>query len=333
MRWMKRIWKMNGRQWLLSALAISLFLSLGTSGAAYGEALVKKGKIQRLTVSKDEAVNYPSMDAAGTTVIYRAERIGPKGEKIRSLHLLRGEDLKPRALFTDGTLKAPKPHADHFLLCGTKPPILSGDGRKAVFSLSLGIPLFIEDHYLGVINADGSDLRVIPLKNDAIAGIDWKQWGFADDLWRTISQYRISHDGKWIACLVKGQQGARELGPPSGIVVVQSDGAVQMTLMQPKLERTGWRWEGFPRRPFTGGGWVFDLSGDGKKILFGAQSSIEKKDYDLYTIGTDGKGLQRLTDIKDRWFVRGDLSDDGRVACFFYSGKKLDGPGTYLVGS
>lgn len=332
MKQIKGIRKRDPILLLLAAFAIHLSFWFFMMDTARGEISYLRGEIKRLTFSKNDSVMYPSMDTKGKIVAYRHETIGTAGEKIASIRVVKTDDPSSRILFVDGKFKAPPPFEDQFLLCGTKPPLISGNGQKVIFSLSLGKPPFLEDHYLGVVNTDGSDLRVIAIKNEEMARNDWKRWGFIDETWRSISQYRISNDGKQIACLVKGHRGARDLSMPSGIVMVQSDGSKQKTLLTPRLGKKGWFWEGFPRRPFTGGGWVFDLSGDGKRVVFGAQSSQGKDDYDLYQINSLGKEVKKITDLKDRWLVRGDISDNGRTISFFYSGKKLQGMGTYVIG-
>lgn len=332
MIFLKRMYRKNLGITTVAACLIHLALWSWAAGFAYGEVPLKSGQIQRLTYSKDDSVLYPSMDAQGKAVVYRQETVGPEGEKTASIRVVRVGDRSTRVLFSDRTLKAPAPHEDQFLRCGTKPPVISGDGTKVAFSLSLGSPLFMEDHYLAVANSDGSDLRVISLRNEELARHEWGKRGFAGDTWRNISQYQINNKGKEIACLVKGHLGAKDILMPSGIVLVNSDGSGQRTLMAPKLGKEGWVWKGYPRRPSTGGGWVFDTSGDGKKVLFGGQSSGEKTDYDLYVMDTDGKEIRKITDFEDRWFVRGDISDRGQTICFFYSGKKLEGIGTYVLG-
>ncbi len=289
-------------------------------------------QLQRLTFSKDDVVSYPSTDEAGRLVAYRQEALDvQKGEKIASIRVLDVDRMSTKVIFTDRTVKAPAPHEGQLLLCGTKPPVISGDGRKVAFSVGLGAPLFLEDHYLCVANSDGTDLRVIPLRNEELVARDWKGMGFLSDQWRSISQYRISDDGEQVACLAKGHLGVREASMPSGILIVRSDGSGQRTLLAPKWKDRDWSWEGYPRNPFTNGGWVFELSGDGKSLIFGAQSAAEREDYDLYMMTSDGRDLEKIAGIKDRWIVRGDVSRDGKTIAFFYSGKKMEGMGTYAV--
>jgi hypothetical protein len=313
-------------------LAVFLMLIAWYKGNVYGDIPLHEGRLTRLTVSKNDTVMYPSMDAAGKTVVYRQETLDPKGQKIVSIRLVRIEDLSKKILFVDGSVNAPPPHEGRALVCGTKPPVISGDGSTVAFTLTLGSPDFVDDHYLAVIKTDGTGLQILPVKNQTLVGKDLDRWDFEDDSWRTISQYRISNDGRHVACLVKGHMGAREISMPSGILIVASDGTATKTLLTPELQRKGWHWVDSPSRPFTGGGWIFDFSGNGKKVLFGARSSKVEESYDVYTMDADGGGIERLTNIEDRWFVRGDISDDGTIVCLYYSGGKLNGTGTYVAG-
>jgi hypothetical protein len=330
-------WKgINGERGLSCLLAVLSFISIflmSIPARIWGEVGYIKGEFVRITFTRDEVLKYPSMDREGHMVVYRSEKVDTKGEKRSSVEVISPGDKKPKLLFEEGRVRAPKPMDGHFLILGTKPPVISGDGKKVVFSLSLGAPLFIDDHYLGVVNTDGTDFRVIEIVNEEIKKGDFEKWGFTDNKWRTISQYRITDDGKTIACLVKGHMGGRKVSTTSAIVLVSSDGSSQKTLIAPRLEGEGWVWDGYPRNPFLGGGWIFDLTGDGKGLIFGAQSGPERTDYDIYFMEIDGKKIKKLTDIKDRWFVRGAISSDGKVFCFFYSGKKLNGIGTYILDS
>jgi hypothetical protein len=317
---------------LIIALAACSMCALFLAGP-YAQGRPEGVELQRLTFSKDDVVSHPSMDEAGRLVVYRQEALDiEKGGKTASIRVLDVERMISKVIFSDRTVQAPAPHDGQLLVCGTKPPVISGDGRKVAFSAGLGTPIFLDDHYLCVANSDGTDLKVIPIRNEELAAKDWKKLGFLSDEWRTISQYRISDDGQHIACLVKGHLGARDVSMPSGVLVVRSDGSGQRTLLAPKWKERQWSWEeGFPRNPFTNGGWVFELSGDGKKLVFGAQSSAEAEDYDIYLMALDGKGLEKIAAIRDRWIVRGDVSRDAKTMAFFYSGRKMEGMGTYAL--
>ena len=150
--------KGKNRRLLLSAtFIVNVLFWLCLRNAAFGEISYQKGEIKRLTFSKNDTVMYPSMDNEGKWVVFRQETIGSSGEKIASIRAVKVDDLSTKVLFVDNKVKAPPPFEDQFLFCGTKPPSISGNGRKVVFSMSLGKPLFLDDHYLGVVNIDGSD--------------------------------------------------------------------------------------------------------------------------------------------------------------------------------
>jgi hypothetical protein len=82
--------------------------------------------------------------------------------------------------------------------------------------------------------------------------------------------------------------------------------------------------------PLTGGGWAFGLSGNGQKIIFGAQSSSKKTDYDLYSMDWTGEKLTKVTNFQDRWFSLADISQDGHQILFYYTGQKKQAIGSYL---
>jgi len=67
--------------------------------------------------------------------------------------------------------------------------------------------------------------------------------------------------------------------------------------------------------------------------LFGAQSSHNKDDYDLYLVNWDCSLLRKITYFKYRFFTIADISDDGKRIVFFYGGKKRQGIGTYFIHS
>ena len=146
-----------------------------------------------------------------------------------------------------------------------------------------------------------------------------------------MSNYQVDTEGKRIACLVKGHMGPRRMGNPSGIYVFDMDTALAQTLLAPDLVDGNWIWTSTPQNPLTGGGWGFGLSGNGSTIFFGAQSSDEKSDYDLYSMDWQGGHITKITNIKDRWFSQLDVSQDGGMAVFYYTGQKEKGVGTYLL--
>ncbi len=203
----------------------------------------------------------------------------------------------------------------------------------AVFSLSLDQPANILDHYLAVVSTDGTDFRFYRFPNKALEGKNLKSLEFTSGDWERVSNYAVSSDGNRVACVLKGHLGPRRYGNPGGIVLLDISTQEQRTILAPDFNENGWGWPSFPSRPLLGGGWAFALSGNGQKIVFGAQSSADKIDYDLYVMDWAGKDLRRVTDFQDRWFSLTDISHDGERIVFFYNGRKKQGMGTYTVSS
>jgi hypothetical protein len=107
----------------------------------------------------------------------------------------------------------------------------------------------------------------------------------------------------------------------------------QTPLLAPEFNDDGWVWPKFPRHPATGGGWAFCMSGDGQTIVFGAQTTDDLNDYDLYTADWESREIVRLTDFSDRWFSLADISQNGQTVVFFYNGRKNKGIGTYRINT
>jgi hypothetical protein len=319
---------------LIFTAMFSLIVATGY-GNCFNQIPTGEPQITRITHSEDAVVKYPSLSNDGQRLLYISEIIDPSAseKRVLSVRIINTDGTQERVLFADKTIKAPYPQDKSYLFCGTRPPQLSGDGTKAVFSLSIKNPVLMEDHYLGVINTDGTGLTVYDLKNEKMPGFNWQQKGFKDDAWRRISNYSMSDDGRKLVLLVKGHHGPRKFGFPSAILVMNADGRNQRTLFSPDFGKEGWEWRSYPSKPCTEGGWAFAFSGDGKRILFGARSSAAKDDFDLYLMNWDGSGLSRVTDFKDRFFTLADISNDGQRIIFFYAGKKHQGPGTYLINS
>ena len=288
------------------------------------------GEIKRLTYSGNNVVHYPCLSDDGRWMLYTIE-IKDEQETIRAVRIMNVGDGKERELFRDEEKKAPVPFEDISLIVGSKPPVLSGNGRVAVFSMSLGAPANILDHYLAVVNTDGTNLQVIPFPIKALEGKNLKSLEFTGGDWERLSNYAVSSDGKRIACVLKGHLGPRRYGNPSGIVLLDASTQKQRNILVPDFDGDEWEWPSFPCRPLIGGGWAFALSGNGQKIVFGAQSSADKLDYDLYVVNWDGKEMRRITDFHDRWFSLADISHDGEKIVFFYNGRKKQGIGTYTV--
>ncbi|NIO48390.1 MAG: hypothetical protein GTN73_02970 [Candidatus Aminicenantes bacterium] len=288
------------------------------------------GEITRLTHSGNNVAHFPCLSDDGRWMLYTIE-IKDEEEAIKAVRIMNIGDKKERELFRDGTKKAPAPFEDIPLLVGSKPPVLSGNGRVAVFSMSLGAPSNILDHFLAVVNTDGTNFRIIPFPIKALEGKNLKSLEFTDGDWERLSNYAVSSDGKRIACVLKGHLGPRRYGNPGGIILLDASTQKQRTILAPDFDGNEWKWPSFPRNPLIGGGWAFALSGNGQKIVFGAQSSADNTDYDLYVVNWDGEEKKKITDFHDRWFSLTDISHDGEKIVFFYNGIKKQGIGTYTV--
>ncbi|NIM57658.1 MAG: hypothetical protein GTO16_01780 [Candidatus Aminicenantes bacterium] len=318
------------KKYIQIAAIISFFLIAILQLSAKGAS--NPGEIKRLTYSGNNVVHYPCLSDDGRWMIYTVE-IKDEEETIMAIRVMNVGDGKEKELFRDGEKKAPTPFEDASLLVGSKPPVLSGNGRVAVFSLSLGEPENILDHYLAVVNIDGTNFRVIPFPIKRLEGKNLKSLEFTSGDWERLSNYAVSSDGERIACVLKGHLGPKRYGNPGGIILLDASTQEQRTLLAPDFDDKGWEWPSFPCRPLIGGGWAFALSGDGQKIVFGAQSSADKIDYDLYIVNWNGKEIKRITDFHDRWFSLADISHDGEKIAFFYNGRKKQGIGTYTVNS
>ncbi len=286
--------------------------------------------IKRLTYSGNNVVGYPCLSDDGRWMLYVLE-IKEDEKTTKAIMLLDVENGKEKELFRSGTQMAPAPHTTTPLMVGSKPPLISGNGQVAVFSLSLGEPENRLDHYLCVIKTDRTDSKIFSFPIEALKGKDLKSLEFESPNWERISNYAVDKEGIRIACLLKGHLGPRRHGHPSGIVLLDVPNGKQNTALAPDFNGTEWEWPDFPRRPLLGGGWAFCLSGDGKMLVFGAQSSKEKTDYDLYVLKRGGEEMRRITDFHDRWFSLADISDDGEKVVFFYNGRKKQGMGTYMI--
>ncbi len=289
-------------------------------------------EIKRLTFSKNNVVHFPSLSDDGRWMLYILE-IKDGESSIKTLKVMNTENGKEAELFRSGIHKAPAPFQNITLSVGSKPPILSGNGRKAVFSLSLGEPANILDHYLGIINTDGTNLRIFSFPIDALEGKDVKSLDLTSREWERVSDYTASRDGNRVACVLKGHLGPRRYGHPSGIIFLDTMNKKQRTILAPDFSGEEWIWSSLPRRPLTGGGWALCMSGDGSKVLFGAQSSEDINDYDLYIGNWEGLEMRRITDFHDRWFSSADMSQTGEKVVFYYNGSKKQGIGTYTCNS
>jgi Tol biopolymer transport system component len=216
---------------------------------------------------------------------------------------------------------------------GSKPPVLSGNGKIAVFALGVDNPLNLQDHFLAVLPTDGSGFWVTSFPIQNLEGMDLESLEFENGDWERVANYALSADGNRIACLVKGHLGPRRFGSSSGIILLDVPTKKQTTLLAPEFKTDGWAWLSSPRRPSTGGGWAFCLSEDGQTVVFGAQFSEDPKNYDLYTADWNNREIKQLTDFSDRWFSLADITQNGQMVLFFYNGAKKQGIGTYRINS
>ncbi|MBN1271712.1 MAG: hypothetical protein JXB26_05520 [Candidatus Aminicenantes bacterium] len=287
-------------------------------------------EISRLTFTKEIAVLYPGMTGDGTRIIYMGEKT--RDDKvIRSVRLWDTRSGKETVLFEDGSTKIPESFSDINLVVGSKPPLLSQDGRTAVFSLSSSGPEMTLDHYLAVVSTDNIKYDIYSFSIPALEEIEWKKLEFQNTQWDRIAAYGISGDGKTVACVLKGHIGPTRYGTPSAIVFLDTANKTKRFLLAPQFDKNSWVWKTFPGYPLTGGGWSFCLSGNGQKVVFGARSSEDPLDYDLYIADTSNGKVARLTDFHDRWFSLADISFDAGRVVFYYSGGKKMGQGTYVL--
>ncbi len=314
---------------IISLLSTVFLLSM-TIFPYEAEEPVLNGSIKRLTYSGNNSVHFPCLSDLGDIVIYILETEEADGFT-KSIQILNVETGEKSELFRSGTKSAPPPFSDCLLYVGTKPPIISGNGQMAVFSLSLGAPAEIPDHYLAVVHIDGSSFKLFSFPIETLESKDLKPYEFVDTDWERLSYYAVNSDGSRIACVVKGFFGPRKYGNPSGIIGLDMKTEKQHTLLAPDFVDEEWIWPDSPKRPLTGGGWGFGLSGNGQKIIFGAQSSPDKTDYDLYLMDWTGNNLTKITDFRDRWFSLADISHDGRLILFYYTGQKKQAIGSYLL--
>ena len=286
--------------------------------------------IKRLTRSGNNGVTYASISADGAYVIYVLEKISGTDFQ-KTIRLLQIDSGKEVDLFVEGQTAVEKPYGEGPLLVGSKPPLLSADGQKAVFTLSLGAPDNILDHYLAVAGPGKEGIKLYRFLHQGVGEKDMGPLDFKSPAWERFSHYAISHDGNRIACVLKGHLGPRRYGDCSGIVLIDLDTSAQRFLLRPEFKDGSWNWSSFPRNPLLGGGWSFSLSGNGERVVFGAQSSKDDTDFDLYVADWKGTAARKITEFSDRWFSMAELDFKGDRVLFYYNGKKNRGIGTYRV--
>ena len=307
----------------------SILICLTVSSVTFTQSK-ERGRIKRLTHSGNHTPSYPCLSEDGQRMIYVLEE--KNGDEItKAIKIMNLENGIEAELFRDKQLKAPDPFQDISLLVGSKPPVLSGNGQVAIFSLSLDQPANILDHYLALINTDGTNLRIVPFPIEALQNKDMKTLDFKSDEWERITNYALSWDGNRIACAVKGHLGPIRYGNASAVILLDTLRLEQKTLLGPDLRGDQWEWPSPPLRPLMGGGWAFGIDGSGSKVLFGAQSTEDETAYDLFIYEWETNKQIKITDFGDRWFSLAEISQEGDKVVFFYTGKKKQGIGTYVV--
>ncbi|UCE42598.1 MAG: hypothetical protein JSV17_06490 [Candidatus Aminicenantes bacterium] len=314
----------------IGMISIVLIVIVLMTGPVYSDVFPNQGRIKRLTHSGNNTVHYPCLSEDGKWMLYVLEI--SNGEEItKSIRLMNIDTGKETELFRDKSKMAQEPYENISLLIGTKPPVLSGDGRVAFFVLSLDKPENILDHYLAMINTDGTGFRVFSFPIEDLQGKDWKTLDFKGNEWERISQFAVSFDGGHVACVMKGHLGPVRYGNASAIIMINTRNEEKKTIFAPEFTGKQWEWTSHPSRPLLGGGWAFGINGSGDRILFGAQSSDDNLDYDLYLADREGTQVKQLTNFHDRWVSLAELSQDGKKVVFYYTGKKKQGIGTYIV--
>ena len=316
------------RRFIPIIVVFIVFWSLHTTSMTAEEN--SRGDIQRITRSGNDIAKYPCLSSDGQKMLYTLEIKADEAET-KAIKFMNLEDGTETELFRGGTQPAPSPFEASLLRVGSKPPVLSGNGKIAAFTLSVDGPLKLQDHFLAVLPTDGSGIWITSFPIQNLEGVDLNSFEFETGDWERVANYSISADGKRIACLVKGHLGPRRLGSTSGIILLDVATKKQTTLLAPEFKTEKWTWTTFPRRPSTGGGWAFCMSEDGQTVAFGAQTSEDANNYDLYTAQWTSREIKRLTDFSDRWFSLADISQKGQSIIFFYSGQKKQGIGTYRI--
>jgi hypothetical protein len=304
-------------------IACQLLLSDGLTG---------KSAIKRLTFSNNNRVIFSSISGNGLYAIYTLDIISGTGSKksLRRIELNTGKEVE---IFTEGETKTGGLPGRGELLLGSKPPLLNGDGSRAFFLLSMGNPDNLIDHVLAIANPGRPEIETLQFRMAALEGEDIKAAGFRSANWERISNFAVSTDGTRIALALKGHLGPLRYGNCSGIILLDLKAKKQRTILTPEFKNEGWTWSSFPSNPLLGGGWAFALSGNGEKVLFGARSSEDKTDYDLYVADWNSGNIKKITDFSDRWFSLADMDFDGKEAVFYYNGEKKQGIGTYRINT
>lgn len=204
-------------------------------------AITNGAGIQRLTYSGNNVAEYPCLSDDGRWMLYVLD-IKEGDTTTKAVMLMDVENGKQRELFRNGTKMAPAPYENIPLLVGSKPPLISGNGKVAVFSLTLGEPKNIIDHYLGILDTDGTDLRIFSFPIESLNQKDLKSLEFKSSDWERVSNYAVDKEGHRIACLLKGHLGPRRYGSASGIILLDARDGKQKPIIGPDFNGTEWEW-------------------------------------------------------------------------------------------
>jgi hypothetical protein len=311
-------------------IAITWSVVIFSIGILSSSVIANQGSIKRLTYSGNNSVFYPCLSEDGRRMLYVLES-GSGDEITRSIRLMDIETGKETVLFKDREANAPEPYDSLPLLVGSKPPTLSGDGRVAAFVLSLDKPENILDHYLAIINSDGTGLEIHSFPIQSLQDKNWKSLGFKGNEWERVSHFALNADGSRVACALKGHMGPIRYGNASAISLLDTRSGEKRTILAPAFTDKGWEWPEHPSKALLGGGWTLSMDAAGDKILFGANSSDDSLDFDLYIYDWTENGTHKVTNFHDRWFSQAELSGSGEKVVLYYTGKKKRGIGTYLV--
>lgn len=172
---------------------IILTIAFLAASSLFSDVFDNQGRIRRLTHSGNNSVHFPCLSDDGHWMLYVQET--STGEDItKSLRIMNVDTGEETELFEDGKWAAPEPYEGLALHLGTKPPMLSGNGQRAVIVLSLDQPENILDHYLAVLNTDGTGSKIFSFPIEALQGKDWEALDFAGNEWERISHYAVNSE-------------------------------------------------------------------------------------------------------------------------------------------
>lgn len=316
----------------ISPRVFLIFIFLVSCQLVFSRVSTDRSIIKRLTYSENNRVLLSSISGNGLYAVYTLEIISDTTPK-KSLRLVEVNSGKETEIFSEEEPKVKSPEGTGSFLVGSKPPLLDGAGSRVFFLLSTGKPGNLIDHMLAIADTDTGEIEILSFPNQALNGKDPVALDFQSVKWERISNFAVSYDGTRVACALKGHLGPRRYGNCSGIILVDLKNKKQRTILGPEFTEQGWAWSSFPRNPLLGGGWAFAMSGNGEKVLVGAQSSPDITDYDLYVVDWNNGEMKKITHFRDRWFSMAEMDFEGKQVVFYYNGEKKQGIGTYRIGS